>query len=478
MREIWQESIRAHESPLVGRAVERARELPLASLREAGFYRDRGKYFLNISYPSLQAMSEVSAAGIYPPAASGTGRRVALYVHMPFCTAECYYCHYYKKFGQSSGAVDTYLGAIDRELELYQRQFGGLEAVSVYVGGGTPSYLNPDQIDRLLGIIKAHTSIQKGAEVCFEMHPESTTAGRVSVLVGHGVNRVSIGVESFEDRLLKAENRRHTAQEAVAAFERVRGGGIANVNLDLIYGLRGQDLSGWEYNLDRIAVLQPTSATMYYLRLKTGTPEYKLWQADPKSFPSDEELMLMHIMSFEKMEGQLGYTQSPVDWFIRDPSFFHTYQDYNWRRSDETPLLGVGASAYSAIDGWQYYNVNDTGRYQAALSEARLPIWRGEHLPPEERMRRTVMLGIKMGIDRSVFRTTYGVDVVDAFESMWWRLSDLGLVVVTDQMVDLTYTGKLFADEVGQVFYSAAMKKRMEAVDPHLISTTWPQFNR
>jgi len=85
---------------------------------------------------------------------------------------------------------------------------------------------------------------------------------------------------------------------------------------------------------------------MYYLRLKRGTPEYKLWKKDPTTFPTDYELNLMHAMNFEKMEGELGYTQNPVDWFIRDSSFFHTYQDHNWRKTDEVQLLGIGPSAY------------------------------------------------------------------------------------------------------------------------------------
>ena len=185
----------------------------------------------------------------------------------------------------------------------------------------------------------------------------------------------------------------------------------------------------------------------------------------------------MHAMNFERMENLLEYIQQPVDWFIRDSKLFHRYQDINWRRSDETELLGIGASAYSFVNGWQYYNVNDTNRYVRALQEATLPIWRGEKLDLEESMRRTIMLGMKIGMDRKLFKATYGGDVYDAFQPTWDRLKKLGLVEINNQSIMLTYTGKLFADEVGQQFYSDSMKHRMNAIDPHLVSTTWPQFN-
>lgn len=145
--------------------------------------------------------------------------------------------------------------------------------------------------------------------------------------------------------------------------------------------------------------------------------------------------------------------------------------------------MGIGPSAYSyvggvdGVGGWQYYNVNDTKKWQDALKRGELPIWKGEHLTGDEPMRRTVMLGIKMGMDRSAFVKTYGIDVVDAFAKTWERLKNLGLVEIKSESIDLTYAGKLFADEVGQQFYSDAMKRRMAAIDPELVSTTWPQFN-
>lgn len=464
-------------SALVRKSAERLSQIALDKLQSAGIWRDRSCYFLNIAYPSLQAMGLIDANTIYTSSFQSNSRNVALYIHIPFCTAECYYCHYYKKFAQSVDQVDKYLDSIGRELYQYTRILGDLHVKSIYIGGGTPSYLTPQQIERLFDTIRRYTSITPGIEISFEIHPESATAERMHVLVQNGVNRINIGVESFEDRLLANENRRHTSAQVIEAYQIALQANLTNINLDLIYGLKGQSLEGWEYNLDAVNKLQPASTTMYYLRLKRGTPEYKLWKLHKETFPSDMDLLLMHAMSFERMEEELGYRQMPVDWFVRSDQFFHQYQDYNWRRSDEVELLGLGASAYSYIDGWQYYNMNDIQRYQDSLERGDLPIWRAEHLDGEERMRRTLMLGLKIGINRGSFSQLYGYDVINAFAPVWERLVDLNLVEILPETVQLTYSGKLFADEVGQQFYSDSMKQRMAAIDPELVSTTWPQFN-
>lgn len=465
-------------SSLATKAARKLASLPLKQLKEAGIWRDRSSYFLNIAYPSMQAMEKISCADVYPYEVNDCDQKtVALYIHIPFCTSECYYCHYYKQFGRSPEQVDKYLDAIEQELIIHKERFRKIYAASVYVGGGTPSYMTAYQIDRLFQLINNYITILPKAEVSFEVHPENGTVEKLKILGEYGVNRINIGVESFNDTLLVSENRRHTASEAVETFERARALGFENINLDLIYGLKDQKVFMWEESLSKIAQLLPASTTMYYLRLKRGTPEFKLWKKNPQTFPSDEELLLMHAMSFEKMEGELGYIQNPVDWFIKDDFYFHTYQDFNWRRSDEVELLGIGASSYSYVNGWQYYNINDVKIYQESIAKKTLPIWKGEFLNNEERMRRTVMLGLKMGIDRELFYTTYKTDILEIFSQTWEDLLSLELIEVNHKNINLTYLGKLFADEVGQKFYSDEMKRRMARIDPDLVSTTWPNFN-
>lgn len=351
-------------SQLIQKAKAKIAKLPLKKLQTAGIWRDNHRYFLNIAYPSLQIMSNVSPTKIFSAASNKSGKKVALYIHIPFCTAECFYCHYYKQFKRPAVEVDLYLDSVEQEITIYKKLLGGLSAASIYIGGGTPSYMTSSQIDRLFTLIKKHVQISQNIEISFEMHPESITQDRLDILKSYGVNRINIGVESFNDRILKSENRRHDSQAAIQAYNKIKRTGFTNINVDLIYGLMNQTVAMWEDDLNKLGSLKPPSATLYYLRLKRGTPEYNLWKSFPGRFPDEKDMLLMHVMNFEFMEGELGYTQKPVDWFIQNPSIFHQYQDHNWRRSDETVLLGIGPSAYSYIDGWQYYNINDTAKYQ------------------------------------------------------------------------------------------------------------------
>lgn len=466
-------------SALATRALNKLDGSQLQRLRDTKLWRRRSEYFLNIAYPSMQVMESVTSEAVLGDMSElDTSDGVALYVHVPFCRANCFYCHYYKLFHQSSEQVSRYLDSLDTELSLVRASYGPLSARSVYIGGGTPSYCTAEQIRRLFEIIRKHVEIRSDAEVSFEMHPENGDAERMRALRDCGVTRLSMGVESFDETILAHENRRHTAADARRVYGLAVDAGFENINLDLIYGLQGQTLENWERSLDALGELRPASCTMYFLRLKQGTPEFKLWVAGHEGFPPEDELLLMHAMNFERMEAELGYHQNPVDWFIRDDRYFHSYQDHNWRRSDEFPLIGCGPSAYSAAGGWQYYNVNDLATWSKTLASGRLPIWRGEKLVHEERMRRTIMLGLKCSIDRGIFVDTYGVDPVVAFPAEWSRLVELELVEIDETRIALTYLGKLFADEAGREFYSQAILDRMSAVDASMISTTWPMLNK
>jgi coproporphyrinogen III oxidase-like Fe-S oxidoreductase len=184
----------------------------------------------------------------------------------------------------------------------------------------------------------------------------------------------------------------------------------------------------------------------------------------------------MHIMTCEAMK-ELKYDQPIVDWFVRSAHHFHQYQDHNWRQTDRIPLLGLGASAYSYLGGMKYYNVNNLMQYIEWINKGRGAVWRGEGLPFDERMRRTVVLGLKMGINTQNFALMYGVDFHKQFSSTTRWLEEIGLLQVTPKSIRLTYLGALFADEVCRQYYSPAIKQRMSAIDPLLISTTHPRFN-
>lgn len=453
--------------------------LPLDRLSNAGIERSRESYFLNISYPSLQAMKSVRPEEIFTNCCriNQEPSPVALYVHIPFCSSLCSYCHYYKLLKPTALRVTEYLTALSQEVALTFQHHGKVKYRSLYVGGGTPSLLTFDQIRQLFETLNTVAEPSNDAtEVSFEVHPENASPELFSLLRNLGVNRLNIGVESFDDRILASENRRHSRDDALRAFKIATEAGFTNINIDCIYGLRHQTLESWSDTLDTIAILAPASFCAYYLRLKQGTPEYKRFLHQPEEFASEADLLTMHAMTFLKLYS-MGYSQETVDWFIRDRKYFHEYQDHNWQKTDTVPLVGLGVSAYSYQNGWQYYNHNDLAKYIQAVANGVLPIWRGERLDGDERIRRAVMLGIKSKINRKEFSAVYGVDPACVFAEDFARMSELDLVSVSQSTIGLTELGKLFADEVGQAFYSETMKRRMGQLDPSLISTTLPRFN-
>jgi oxygen-independent coproporphyrinogen-3 oxidase len=451
--------------------------LPEESLKKHGLWRDRNKYFLNIAYPSMQAMARLDARVVESQYRTHLGSRpISLYVHVPFCSGLCSYCHYYKIIGRAN-LVDSYLSAVASELSYYKALSGGLIADTIYVGGGTPSFLTRPQIERLFDAIRQSVEISKSAEISFEVHPEHACSDLFACLHQVGVNRINLGVESFDDSVLLSENRRHTAQQAIDAIKLAQDYAFENINIDLIYGLPHQTTDGWLNSIETATTLMPASLCAYYLRIKETTPMFKWYQSKPHEFPSEEEVLLMHISTLEHTERH-GFNQYIVDWFFRDERFFHRYQMHNWQTTDTTPLLGIGPSAYSYVNGIQYYNVNDLGEYVLRIKEAKPPIERGEILTDEvERMRRALMLGLKCGISRPHFRYVYGFDAVECFDDEMRLLSNLKLIEIDSEMLRFTKSGTLFADEIGQLFYSSSIRERMDAIKKTIVSTTFKKKN-
>jgi oxygen-independent coproporphyrinogen III oxidase len=454
-------------------------EIPLRSLREHGLLRDRNAYFLNISYPSMQAMNEIDPRRIEEKyKANGEKRSVALYIHIPFCSGLCYYCHYYKVIGRHQ-MVDPYLAAISAELLNYKRMSPDLEARSIYVGGGTPSFLNSHQIRMLFASIRKAIEISPTAEISFEVHPENANPELLMCLREMGVNRLNFGVESFDDAILQTEHRRHTSKMAADAITLAKDCGFDNINIDLIYGLRHQSVEGWIKSIATATALEPASVCAYYLRIKETTPIYKAFIKDgQKEFPTEDENLLMHLATLKHMS-HVNYSQLIVDWFFRDQKYFHTYQMDNWQRTDATPLLGIGASAYSYIDGVQYYNINDLEEYCLRISSGKSPVNKGEILESgAEKARRALMLGLKCKVDLKYFINQYDIDIVEYFSDQFSILQKFGLINIYSNTVELSPAGTLFADEIGQMFYSAPMQARMDLISKSKVSTTLPHINQ
>jgi len=437
----------------------------------SGLRRPRFEYELVYFYPPLQALHPTGSEEVYPRPIVGRGEpfQPSVYLHLPFCTGRCAYCHYAslaRRLGDTS-EVEDYLDALEQEILLLKRTlpFDNSQIEAVHFGGGTPTFLSPDQIRRVMDGLCTQIRTGSAAEITWESSPETLLddrGSRIDALLQSRVNRLNVGVQSFEASLLKVIGRRHTAVEAIRAFELAREKGFANINIDLIYGLPDQTLVQWEHTLDIVGDLRPESVTVYHLRIKRGT---RIARLERSRFVSEDQCLQMGAMMLQKLEG-FGYHAWQPNQFALEEPYVHRYLKSKWEAPVE--VVGIGLSAYSFVDNWTYVNYRTLPEYYGAIRSGRLPIFLGKQLSCDQQMAKAVVLGIKLlpdGVSTSRFCERFGVSLDQVYGPTIARLQEAGLVELTETCLRLTRpSGLLLADEVCVEFYAEEDSQRLREV--------------
>jgi oxygen-independent coproporphyrinogen-3 oxidase len=333
----------------------------------------------------------------------------------------------------------------------------------MYFGGGTPTYLNEWQITGLLARLRENIHMSEGIELTFESSPETITEEKLCHLKDIGVNRLSIGIQAFDDHLLlKVCNRGHNVKMAVSAITQAKKVGFKNgVNIDLIYGLPDQTPKGWMQTLSKAKELMPEFITLYHLRIKKGTPMSRFSEG---RFPTEHNTLLMYIAGVDYLK-DLGYVQIAPDQFALLGYSFQQ-QERKWRNEE---LLGLGVSAYGYVNNTVYHNVRSIQDYGDTVHRGCLPVYIGKRLSKREQMTRAMIFGLKLsgvnrkdgGLDKRLFKKAYGIDAESVFGEILIRLEKLGLIKRSNQHIQLTYKGILFSDEVCSEFYSSEEKEQL-----------------
>jgi len=419
-------------------------------------------------YPPARALVPMPPEAVFArPLARRAGEfRPALYVHVPFCTGRCTYCHYTRwtlRRGDRE-TLEVYLTELEREMVLVTEcmPFAGARIDALHVGGGTPSVLTCDQIRRLMASVKRNFCLSNEAEITWEASPETLLDGKgekVDSLLACGVNRLNIGAQSFEDPLLKVAGRRHSAADVARVFEMARGKGFRNINVDLIYGLPRQTPEHWEHTLDVLGQLLPESVTCYQLRLKVGTP---MAQLAPSQFPDEGTCLQMRRQVLDKLAG-FGYRPWQPNQFVLQDEYIYRYLRSKWRGPAE--VVGIGVSAYSFVNNCMYMNCRALDEYYSRVRVGQLPILIGKKLSRQQEMAKAVVLGIKVlpdGVDKKGFMQRFGVSVESVYGQTLARLEAAGVVDSTSEHLRLTRDGLLFADEVCVALYAEEDKEALK----------------
>jgi oxygen-independent coproporphyrinogen-3 oxidase len=369
-------------------------------------------------------------------------QEISLYIHIPFCRRKCNYCSFVSYQGRAAD-IPAYVNSLKQELAFRSR---GEQIRSVYFGGGTPSLLSHSQVDDILSTTRSLFAVTREAEITIEANPGTVDAKYLADIRASGINRLSLGMQSFDNKELALLGRIHTATEAREATCLARNAGYTNLNLDLLYGLPGQSLSEWRKTLDQATESVPEHLSLYALTLEQDAPLFQTIEHGVLPAPDADLNADMYELA-EDMLGRCGYRHYEISNWAK-PGYECRHNLVYWHN---LPYIGVGVAAHSYIDGHRFANTSDLDIYLNSFSRNKPPTHElDEIIGPELQLSETVILGLRLseGIGTDSIKNYFGIDLFKRYGSEIEELTDLGLVECIDRRIKLTPRGRLLGNEV------------------------------
>lgn len=379
-------------------------------------------------------------------------KRLGVYIHIPFCASKCSYCDFYSLSGCDHMMPD-YQDALIDHIEESAQSLKSYEVDSVYFGGGTPSFYGADRIVEIFNTLKLNGNVRLDSEVTVECNPDSTSLNALKLLREEGVNRLSLGVQSANNDLLKLIGRRHNFQQVKRSMQDARDAGFENISLDLIYGLPSQSKSDWAETLARIIELHPEHISCYGLKLEEGTPMYERYKGSP-ILPDDDEQADMYFYAADVLE-RYGYKQYEISNFAAK-GFESKHNLKYWNLDD---YMGFGPGAHSCVGNLRYSFVKDLKQYISGVARGVSIIDEYRQIDPMERAVEYIMLGMRTsnGISEHDYRTRCQCDwrpihkVLLAFAEKGWaeKTGDRWHFTVPGYLISNTLIGILLEAQAG-----------------------------
>jgi oxygen-independent coproporphyrinogen-3 oxidase len=370
-----------------------------------------------------------------------------LYVHIPFCSSRCSYCDFATGLYQSE-LVERYVCGLTEEIRT--SQYAGENVDTIYFGGGTPSLLAPAQLERVLAAVHDSFKIATDSEITLEINPGSATLDKLSAFRSLGVNRASFGAQTFDDAELAKLGRSHNAVDALRTFAELRNADFANVSFDLIAGLPGQTLGGWERNIQQALALAPEHLSFYLLEVHSGTPLAEHIRRGIQPQPDEDLAGVMYEWMLEQAL-DAGYEHYEISNLCR-PGFHSRHNVKYWTAA---PYYGFGCSAHSYDgDTRRWSNQRDVLKYVEMVESGASPVVEEQQLSATDVRAEAVFLGLRMmqGVDLRRYRESFGVDLRDEHADDLDRFCKAGLVELDGDLIRLTRTGALLSNEVFAAF--------------------------
>lgn len=381
-------------------------------------------------------------------------KEFGLYIHIPFCRQKCFYCDF-PSFAGREKKIDKYLQALEQEFALLRQRVYQKDNArdteskfaprTIYIGGGTPTALNAHQLAKLLEIVQKYVTVAEAEEFTVEMNPGTVDREKLWLLQQAGVNRLSVGVQSFDDNCLQKIGRIHTAQEAVDTIELAYNLGFDNISLDLIYGLPQQDREILTQSVARALTLPVQHISIYGLQLEEGTAFHRMEALGKLQLPADELVEEMHDYIVKKLP-EAGYQRYEISNYAL-PGYESKHNLSYWQDVD---YLGLGSGAHSYWQGTRYENPRGIDDYISALEAGRLPANVEEQVDRQAHMEEYCFLGLRTaaGIDKNLFQQKFGVDLLTVYGRTIEKLVARDLLQHTAKGIALTPLGMKYGNQV------------------------------
>jgi oxygen-independent coproporphyrinogen-3 oxidase len=378
---------------------------------------------------------------------------VGIYIHIPFCAHICPYCDFTTYAGKNA-IIPRYVDAVVRELEVSGESHDGREVATIFVGGGTPSLLTIEQMTTIIDACRASFPVDADAEISIEANPNGLTPDLLAGYRAAGVNRLSIGAQTFDRRGLRTLGRHHEADDVLVALKSAQDAGFDNVSLDFIFGWPGQTLARWGEDLDRLIALGADGLdhlSLYSLIVEPGTPFADAAARGILHMPDDDATADMYELAMTKL-AQAGWTHYEVSNWSRLPERFSRHNALYWQHGD---YYGIGAGAHGTIRGVRTMNQPLPETYCATVEAGRSPHSNSEVIDLAMARGETMMVGLRLlreGVNGTAFAARYDATLDQVYGEPISELIAIGMLERTDDGVRLTPRGLMLANDVAARF--------------------------
>jgi oxygen-independent coproporphyrinogen-3 oxidase len=379
---------------------------------------------------------------------------INIYIHIPFCIQICDYCFYMKELIKSKSQVDEYVDHVCKEIALISDAYGlkNRKVNSIYIGGGTPSVLTEQQFKTLIEALHKHHAVEN-AEFTFEAEPGTFSRSKLEWYKDSGVNRISMGVQSFDDRIIKLSNRKHTVSQAINSIDMVKEAGGFVTNIDLLSGLAGETPESWEKSVDTALQQQIDMLTIYKMKAYANTVVFqKGVHKHEIALPTKEQEVDFMKSALRKVAGA-GYQRWSTFAFTRD-GHSHRYAENTWRGGD---MIAYGVSSFGKIGSVNYQNSSHTPTYYQKINNGEMPVSRTYKLSYKDLVVKELLLcpARLSSYRKSEFIEKFGFDYFNLIPGVIGQLVEKGYITDNQDELTLTEQGVLFGDYVGKVLASS-----------------------